>query len=795
MGKKSRSKVENKKSRKGKKKKNSKVIAEVIPLTVEPPLNARPVVTIVDGTMEIDDFSRQQYHKFGMYVIESRAIPGIDGLKPVQRRVLYSMYDQGSRPGGRFKKCAAWVGDVIARYHPHGDVAVYDTLVRMVNPTPMLSKTFKSVTKGMHPFAPIVPQGNFGCAPRSLNRAAAYRYTESKLSHMGMCLFETFDAIERVPNFDNSTTEPHLLAPRFPWLLLMGTTGIAVAAASSIPRHGLGAVLDVAQKYIQNPKAALRELVACLRGPDWGHSSITSSASDIAEMYKNGKGRIRYCCDYEIVPGVGSNPHALNIKSFAPGFNVESFMTKCKKLIDEGHLVSCNDTSGAKGSSLRVQFSNTSVIEDTILPALNTSETYNWNIIDHSSGSPKLVHVTLKSFLGLWLDHQRVVETKLLNLELSKLRLRLKKEQAKYAGIINIKALMYALSKKIDDEALVLLIKETVKFTWAGKTRPLDDAQVNYLLDSQIRSLRALNAANQKEKIVALLKEIKAVKIELLDIDGVIVRHIARLRKKFSAVLNVWEATGNDGGASDGSSAISALNDMSNAKGFIVIQKTGTVKRYENLPERRGKWHNPAWTIPDVPEAVIARTDGTITPIRTRDLQNGRTLYKGTIGIVGNTTHLLLIGTNGVCQVVPNRWAKIGRSILCFKEEGIDLVNVKGLNSSDRVWAYTKTKHLEIEAQELIKKAKRIGSKGWKIVPRSRTAVKIIVIPRGCSVTTNTDGATNACSDIGFTDEAFAVGPNVWLVDMTNKKRICRTAGEGIEVSESAGIASAEILR
>ena len=225
-----------------------------------------------------------------MSVIVSRALPDArDGLKPVHRRILWAMYDAGHRPDRQHVKCATVVGDVIGNYHPHGDSAVYDALVRM-------GQTFSL----RHPL--IDPHGNFGSPD---DPPAAYRYTECRLTPLAMQLLADIDedTVDFSPNFDGKLKEPSVLPSRFPNLLVNGSQGIAVGMATNIPPHNLGEVIDATVHLIDNPEATSDDLMQFVQGPDFPTRAQILGRVGIRDAYRTGRGSIRMRAVAEIVEG------------------------------------------------------------------------------------------------------------------------------------------------------------------------------------------------------------------------------------------------------------------------------------------------------------------------------------------------------------------------------------------------------------------------------------------------------------------------------------------------------------
>ena len=228
---------------------------------------------------------QRSYLDYAMSVIVSRALPDVrDGLKPVHRRVLYAMYDGGYRPDRGYNKCARVVGDVMGNYHPHGDSAIYDTLVRLAQPWSLRY--------------PLVDgQGNFG-SPGN-DPAAAMRYTECRMAPLAMEMVRDIDkdTVDFAPNYDGKTSEPVVLPARFPNLLVNGTSGIAVGMATNIPPHNLREVADGVQWLLANPEAddesLLAQLLLRIKGPDFPTNGLIMGTRAIEDAYRTGRGAIQ----------------------------------------------------------------------------------------------------------------------------------------------------------------------------------------------------------------------------------------------------------------------------------------------------------------------------------------------------------------------------------------------------------------------------------------------------------------------------------------------------------------------
>ena len=228
----------------------------------------------------IEDEVKQAYIDYSMSVIVQRALPDVrDGLKPVHRRIMYAMDTLHLASGGKTKKCATIVGEVLGHYHPHGDASVYDALVR-------LGQDFAQR------YTTVTPQGNFGTIAG--DPAAAYRYTEAKMSKITeeMVADINKNTVDMVANFDDTTTEPAVLPGAFPFLLCNGTTGIAVGMATNMPTHNLREVASAIGAYIDNPDITIDELMQHIKGPDFPTGGIILGVDGIKKAYETGRGKI-----------------------------------------------------------------------------------------------------------------------------------------------------------------------------------------------------------------------------------------------------------------------------------------------------------------------------------------------------------------------------------------------------------------------------------------------------------------------------------------------------------------------
>ena len=354
--------------------------------------------TIID--VDLNKEMRKSFLDYSMSVITSRALPDVrDGLKPVHRRILYTMHENGLYPEKAYRKCADTVGSVLGRYHPHGDASVYDAMVR-------LAQTFSTR------YLLVDGHGNFGSIDG--DPPAAYRYTESKMSKISMEMLTDIDkeTVDFAPNYDDRLKEPSVLPSRFPNLLVNGSTGIAVGMATNIPPHNLGEVIDGMCYYIDNPEASLDELMQHIKGPDFPTAGIVMGRSGIRAAYGTGRGKIVVRARTEIVEGkngrfqivVSELPYQVNKRRL-----IESIADLVKDKKIEG-IADINDYSNREGMRMVVDLkrdANPQVVLNQLFSYTQLQISYGIILLALVGGEPKIL--TLTQILDHYIAHQKEV--------------------------------------------------------------------------------------------------------------------------------------------------------------------------------------------------------------------------------------------------------------------------------------------------------------------------------------------------------------------------------------------------
>jgi DNA gyrase subunit A len=365
-----------------------------------------PVVTI-------EDEMRDSYLEYAMSVIVGRALPDVrDGLKPVHRRVLYAMDVLGNDYNKAYKKSARIVGDVIGKYHPHGDTAVYDTIVRMAQPFSMRSIL-------------IDGQGNFGSVDG--DRAAAMRYTEIRMTKLSHELLRDLDkqTVDFIDNYDGSESEPSVLPTRVPNLLVNGSSGIAVGMATNIPPHNLGEVVDACLAVIDKDTITLDDLLALIPGPDFPTAGIINGASGIRQAYETGKGKI-YLRSVSHVEG--EDKQSIVVTELPYQVNKAKLITKIAELVKDKKvdgITGLRDESDKDGMRMVIELRRGEVPEvmlNNLYKLTEMQTVFGINMVAIDRGMPKLM--TLRGIIDAFIAHRRDVVTRRSIFELNKARSR-----------------------------------------------------------------------------------------------------------------------------------------------------------------------------------------------------------------------------------------------------------------------------------------------------------------------------------------------------------------------------------
>jgi len=438
--------------------------------------------------LPIKTFTERAYLDYSMYVILDRALPHVgDGLKPVQRRIVYAMSELGLKAGSKFKKSARTVGDVLGKFHPHGDSACYEAMVLMAQPF-------------SYRYPLLEGQGNWG-SPDDPKSFAAMRYTESRLSAFADLLLSELGqgTVDWVPNFDGSLTEPKLLPARVPHVLLNGTTGIAVGMATDIPPHNLREIGKACIHLLKNPSATLSELTRFVKGPDYPtDAEIITPVNEIRAIYKKGGGSIRMRAKYEKENGdviITALPHQTSPAKVSEQIAAQINAKKLPMVVD------IRDESDHENPTrlLLVLKSNRVDVEELMAHLFATTDlerTYrvNMNVIG-MNGRPGVRN--LLQMLQEWIEYRMQTVTRRLEHRLARVKVRLHLLDGLLVAFLNLDEVIRIIRKE-DDPKPVLM-----------KRFKLTGVQTDYILDTKLRQLARLEEMKIKEEQKELKKEQK----------------------------------------------------------------------------------------------------------------------------------------------------------------------------------------------------------------------------------------------------------------------------------------------
>ena len=460
--------------------------------------------------IDLQESMKRSYIDYAMAVIVGRALPDVrDGLKPVHRRVLYAMWDGGYRPDRGFSKCSRVVGDVMGQYHPHGDTAIYDTLVRLAQPWVMR--------------APLIHgQGNFG-SPGN-DPAAAMRYTECKMAPLATEMVRDIDqdTVNFAPNYDGRSSEPTILPARYPNLLVNGSAGIAVGMATNIPPHNLREVADGATWALEHPDATREELqdelIARIKGPDFPNAALIVGREGIEQTYRTGRGSITQRAVIEVDEDAKGRT-CLVITELPYMVNPDNLALKIAELADGGKVQGIadvrDDTSDRTGQRLVIVLKRDAVarvVLNNLLKHTELQTNFSANMLALVDGVPRTL--TVDQFISNWVAHQIDVIQRRTRFRLAEAE----KRAHVYRGLV----------KALDQlDAVIALIRRSPDVEQARtgliELLEIDELQANAILEMQLRRLAAL----ERQKIV---DELAKIEVEIADLEDILANE-ARQRR------------------------------------------------------------------------------------------------------------------------------------------------------------------------------------------------------------------------------------------------------------------------
>lgn len=469
--------------------------------------------------IDLEKKMKSSYLEYSMSVIVSRALPDVrDGLKPVHRRILYGMQQLGLDPNKPTRKSARVVGDVMGKFHPHGDFAIYDALVR-------LAQDFST----RYPLAQ--GQGNFGSIDG--DQAAAMRYTEVRMSKIAKEMLRDIgkDTVDFVPNFDGEEMEPSVLPSRFPNLLVNGSNGIAVGMATNMAPHNLGESIDACIAYMKNPEISIDDLSKIIHGPDFPTGALILGKSGIKDAYMTGRGKIKQRAVCRIEP-FKKNRERIIISEIPYQVNKARLIEKIADLVKEKRIDGISDIrdeSDRKGMRIVVEIkrdSNANIVLNNLYKYTQLENTFGIINLALVGGEPKILN--LKELIEYYVDHQKEVVTRRTNFDLSRARERKHIVEGLIIAIDHIDEIIKIIRSSYDNDEIKKIFFDRYK---------LSDAQSQAILDMQLKRLSGLEI----EKLNAENKEL-ADTIEYLlsilnseeNLINLIIDEITEIKEKYS---------------------------------------------------------------------------------------------------------------------------------------------------------------------------------------------------------------------------------------------------------------------
>ena len=465
---------------------------------------------------DISTEMRRAYLDYAMSVITSRALPDVrDGLKPVQRRILFAMYGMGLRHTVKTRKSSAITGETLAKYHPHGNVAVYEAMVK-------LAQDFTT----RYPL--VVGQGNFGSIDG--DPPAAERYTEAKMSHMAEHMMEGIEkeTVKHVPNYENTMEEPLVLPGKIPNLLLNGTLGIAVGMATDIPPHNLREVCDAIIYLIENKDATTDDLLKFIKGPDFPLGANAYDKKAIKQAYSTGRGGVVVRSDVEIIEE--KKNFSIVITSLPFRVNKAKVIEKIGDLVRNKKIEGVKDLRDESTEDIRIVIdlkanAQPQRIQNALFKHTQVEETFHYNIVGLLNGVPQTLN--LHQIIQAYVDHRRDIVEKAVRFDLNK---------AKARGHI-----LEGLKKALDHiDKIIALIKKSkdVPTARAGliKTFKLSDIQAGAILEMKLQKLAGLERKkieDELKEVNELIKKLEAILKSKKKIDEEVISGVKEIRELF----------------------------------------------------------------------------------------------------------------------------------------------------------------------------------------------------------------------------------------------------------------------
>ncbi|MEG1432031.1 DNA gyrase subunit A [Eubacterium sp.] len=474
--------------------------------------NIRPV--------NIEDEMKNCYIDYAMSVIIGRALPDVrDGLKPVHRRILFAMSELGMTPDKPFRKSARIVGEVLGKYHPHGDSSVYDAMVRM-------AQDFSTR------YMTIQGQGNFGSVDG--DGAAAMRYTEARLGKIAMEMLRDInkDTVDFIPNFDGSEEEPEVLPARFPQLLVNGSSGIAVGMATNIPPHNLGEVIDGTVAFIDNPEITIEELMTHIKGPDFPTAGILLGKTGIKEAYRTGRGRVKIRSKVEIMENKRGRKQIV-VSEIPYMVNKAKLIEKIAELVKDKRVEGISDIRDEsdlkKGINIVIDLkkdANETIILNQLYKHTQLQDTFGIIMLALVDGQPKVLN--LKQVLYHYIEHQKEIIVRRTKFDLKKAEARAHILEGLRIALDHIDEVIALIRAAADGKEAKIQLVERFALT---------EIQAQAILDMRLQRLTGLEREkieNEYAELMKLIAELRAILADEQLVLNIIKEELTEIKRKYS---------------------------------------------------------------------------------------------------------------------------------------------------------------------------------------------------------------------------------------------------------------------
>ena len=505
---------------------------------------------------------RQSYIDYAMTVITGRALPDVrDGLKPVHRRILYAMKELGLVPGAKFRKSALVVGDVLGKYHPHGDIAVYDSMTKMAQ-------------EFSHRYPLVLGQGNFGSIDG--DSPAAMRYTEAKMSRIADSLLADLDkeTVSWNPNYDATRDEPSVLPAALPNLLLNGTLGIAVGMATNIPPHNLREVVAATIHLIENPEATTNDLLEFVKGPDFPLGGIAFNRTDITHAYSSGKGPVVVRGDAEIIDD-GKKDTRIIITSIPYRVNKAELIIRMAELVQDKKLEgirdlrdeSAGDDKGMPDVRIVVELKGTAhpqAVLNALYKHTELESTFHYNMLALVDGVPEML--SLSAMLGHFLKHRQEVVRLRTEFDLRQAQAREHILLGLCKALDHIDEVIAIIRKAVDIPSASLALQKKFAFS------PLQAAAILEMRLSKLAGLERKKLEDELSEVQELIKKLQAILSSAKTILAVVKKELEELAEKYGDERRTKIMRG-------GVQNISVEDMVPDEESMLLLTQGGYVKR------------------------------------------------------------------------------------------------------------------------------------------------------------------------------------------------------------------------